>query len=258
MKHSLKIAVLFLSFAGIVSTAGAQSVSDIISKVKSATSSSSSSSSSSSTSSTASTISSIVDNLIGTSNVSAKSLVGTWKYTEPAVAFESESALSKIGGSVASSSIEDKMATYLSKVGISEGKFSIKFESDGTFTATVNSKSVSGTYTVSGSNITFDKESSASSSSSSTSSTSSSKLSSALSKLKSSSSSDSSSSSGTKISANVKLGTTLQITFEADKLLEFAKQFASAAGSASSTLSTISSLADNYSGMQLGMKFSKK
>lgn len=169
------------------------------------------------------TVSTAVDQLIGTSKVDAKSVVGTWNYSQPAVAFESENTLTKIGGVAASTKLETELAKKLEKVGIKKGKFSIKFEKDGNFTATVNGKSAKGKYTINGSTITFTKNDK----------------------------------SKTKINANVKLGTTLQITFKADKLLEFAKQFGSIAGNASTTLATISAIAKNYSGMQLGMRFTK-
>ncbi len=171
-----------------------------------------------------SVVSSIVDNLIGTKTVSANSLVGKWIYSKPAVAFESKNALSKIGGSVLSDKIETKLDAIFTKAGIRKGKFSITFASDGTFSTTINNRKISGVYTLNGSNITFAKTKSA--------------------KLK--------------VTANVKLGTTLQITFKADKLLLFAKQFGALAGSASSTLSTVSTLTKNYSGMQIGMRCTRK
>lgn len=169
------------------------------------------------------TVSAVIDNVIGTSKVSEKSLAGTWNYSQPAVAFESENALTNIGGSVASSKIEAKLSSIFSKVGITKGKFSITFATDGTFTTTIKSKKIKGVYTLNGATITFAKSANAK----------------------------------TKINANVKLGTTLQITFKADKLLQFAQQFGSIAGAASTTLSTITGLAKKYKGMQLGMRYTK-
>lgn len=169
------------------------------------------------------TVSSVLDNLIGTKKVSATSLVGKWVYSKPAVAFESQNALSKVGGSVVSSKMETKLNEIFTKAGIKKGKFSVTFAKDGTFTSVVNNRTMKGVYTLNGSSIVFARTSTA--------------------KLK--------------ITANVKLGTTLQITFKADKLLQFVQQFGSVAGSSSTTLSTISTLAKNYSGMQVGMHYTR-
>lgn len=116
-----------------------------------------------------------------------------------------------------------KLNEIFTKAGIKKGKFSVTFAKDGTFTSVVNNRTMKGVYTLNGSSIVFARTSTA--------------------KLK--------------ITANVKLGTTLQITFKADKLLQFVQQFGSVAGSSSTTLSTISTLAKNYSGMQVGMHYTR-
>jgi hypothetical protein len=212
MKSLLKKTLLLIIAAVTITSANCQTVSSILSNLGNSSKKNSG------------VVSSIVDNLVGTKSVSLNSLVGTWTYSKPAVAFESQNALSKIGGSVVSNKIETKLSSIFTKAGISKGKFSITFASDGTFTTTMNNRKISGVYTLSGSTITFSKTKDA--------------------KLK--------------VNANVKLGTTLQITFKANKLLQFAKQFGSLAGSASTTLSTVSSLMSNYSGVQIGMHFTKK
>ena len=44
----------------------------------------------------------LIGNLLGTSKVSEKSLVGTWTYSQPCVAFESENVLTSLGSSMVS------------------------------------------------------------------------------------------------------------------------------------------------------------
>ncbi|MCH5178953.1 MAG: DUF4923 family protein [Prevotellaceae bacterium] len=198
----------------LTATAANAQLSDILSKAKDALGKAAGSNS---------TVATVVDNIIGTSKVKDTDLVGTWKYSQPAVAFESESALSKVGGTAASAKIENNLQTYFTKFGITKGACTITFAKDGTFSTVVKGKTVKGVYTVNGSTITFAKSATAK----------------------------------TKITANVKLGATLQITFKADKLLAFIQQFGSIAGAASSTLNTISTLAKNYNGMQVGMRFTK-
>ena len=199
------------------------SAQSLLNKLKSTVSSTTSSSSDSSTgSSVLGSLSSALGNLIGTSSVSASSISGDWSYTSPAVAFESENLLKSAGGSVVANQLESKMETYLEKVGFEEGKVKLNFDGESSFTLTINSKDVTGTYSISESTISFSR--------------------SGLSKS---------------VSANISLsGNDMQITFEADKLLDFISSIASL--SSSSILSTISSLADSYDGMQLGLEFEKE
>lgn len=76
-------------------------------------------------------------------------ILGTWTYQEPAVMFTSDNALKNAASAVASKSIETKLQSYLSKVGITKGNMSITFKEDKTFTVNRKSKNVaSGTYTI--------------------------------------------------------------------------------------------------------------
>ncbi len=173
----------------------------------------------------AGTIVSAVTNLLGTSKVTADKLVGTWNYTQPCIAFESENALSKIGGTAVSSKIQSTLKKALEKAGISAGKVNVTFSSDDTFTITVKKKKFTGKYSVNGSDLTltFDK-------------------------------------SGKTVTGNVKLESitgTLQVAMKADKLLEVVNTIAAKASAYSSQMTTVSALLSNYSGMYLGMEFGK-
>ena len=75
-------------------------------------------------------------------------IVGTWSYTEPAIVFTSDNLLAKAGASVASNKMESKLQEYLTKYGIKPGAFTITFNSDGTFSETVNGKTSKGKWTV--------------------------------------------------------------------------------------------------------------
>lgn len=209
-----------LAFVASLSTMNAQNnLTNVLSKVAEVAKASQSSK----TATTANSLSSLFSNLVGTSKVSSSSIVGTWVYAKPAVAFESSNLLSKAGGAVAATTIQNKMANALTKYGIKGGISSFTFNSDGTFSALLNKKTVKGKYTLSGSTVSFTTM------------------------------------AGTKLgTANVSIkSNALQMTFKADKLLTFI-QGASALSAASSTLSTISALSKNYSGMQLGLQFTKK
>ena len=79
---------MFLSVAlfGLFSmSASAQSFGDLLKKVTSGTSA-------------LSTAKDYVVSLLGTDKVTAADLSGTWSYSEPAVVFESENVVSKLGG----------------------------------------------------------------------------------------------------------------------------------------------------------------
>ncbi len=211
-KHILVAALLCM---GANQAVKAQSLTSVLKSVASSAVSSSS---------TASTISSVLTNLIGTSTVSESSITGTWKYSEPAVAFESEDLLTSTAATLVAPKVEKKMLAAMTKIGFKKGKSSITFNSDNTFTCSYGSTTGSGTYSISGSTIT---------------------LTSTL--------------TGVSVSGNVKLsGNTLQITFTASKVLSFMNALADkTSSSTTSQIAAVTSLVKNIKGIQIGMKFTK-
>ena len=175
-------------------------------------------------SSTAGTVTDVIGDLLGSSKITEKNLSGTWVYTQPCIAFESENVLSNIGGSVASSKVEEKLKKALEKAGIKSGKVTITFNTDKTFAMKVSKKSLSGTYEIDGSNVILNFTSPARS---------------------------------IKTNAKISLGT-LQLAMNADKMLEIVNTIATKASAYSSQMATVSSVLSQYNGMYLGMKFSKK
>lgn len=89
-----------------------------------------------------------VTSVTGGLTLKGSSIVGEWDYVKPAVSLSSDSALKGVAGSIAMTQVEDKMAVYCSKVGITAGKFGFVFKSDGTFTSDVSGKSLGGSYSV--------------------------------------------------------------------------------------------------------------
>lgn len=168
-------------------------------------------------------ITSILQNLVGTTAVSSSSLKGTWIYESPAVVFESSDLLKKAGGALVTTTLENKMQTYLTKVGFAPGKVQVTFDGNGNYTMKIGTKESSGTYTVEDSEITLTREGLLSH----------------------------------PVTANVAVvSNEMQMTFKADKLLEFFTKISSF--STNTTLSTISSLAGSYDGMQIGFQFKKQ
>lgn len=213
-KSIIKIALVAACALIMPVTANAQ-LSDLFNKAKTLFSGSSS---------TTSAITNVVGDLLGNSKVTAQKLEGTWSYTQPCIAFESENTLNKIGGSVASSKIESKLKTGLEKAGIKEGQVAITFKSDNTFQITTGKRTISGTYQVEGSDLQLTFKTTKKT-----------------------------------IKTNVKLSLgTLQIAMNADKMLQIVNTIATKASAYSSNMKTVSTLLSQYKGMYLGLKFKKK
>ena len=86
----------------------------------------------------------IISGLISSSNVTAADLVGNWRYSQPAIAFESSNFLQKAGGAAASSVIIEKLTPYYNKAGIDRLKAT--FNNDGTFEFRLPKATLKGTY----------------------------------------------------------------------------------------------------------------
>lgn len=174
--------------------------------------------------------SSIIGNLLGSilsNTLTEQSFVGTWTYQAPQVRFESENLLAKAGGAVVAGSIEQKLDTYLAKIGITKGVTSFTFKEDKTFLIITNSKTVaSGTYT-------YDRSSKVLN------------LTSTLGLM----------------SQNCIVGmdgTNLCLLYDADKLLTIMNTVGATLGKTNSTLGNISGiLGQNYTGMKVGFSLSK-
>ena len=151
---------------------------------------------------------SIFQNLIGTAKVENSSLKGDWTYESPAVVFESSNLLKKAGGSLMTNTAEKTLQKYLAKIGFEEGKVDISFDGDSTYTMTIGSRNSTGTYTVQDNEITLKRKG-------------------LLSRP---------------VTANLALkGNEMQITFKADKLLDFLTNITTMTGN--STLNMIGNIA---------------
>lgn len=88
-------------------------------------------------------LNSIISSATSTSNFQLSDIVGTWEYQSPAVSFKSDDALSKIGGVAASTSIENKLASYYKTAGINTMVLTVK--EDNSFSMKIKSVNLSGT-----------------------------------------------------------------------------------------------------------------
>ena len=166
----------------------------------------------------------LIGNLLGTSKVSEKSLVGTWSYNQPCVAFESEDVLTTLGSSMVSKKVESTMQKGLTKVGFTSGKVVMTLKEDKTGTIEFNGKNIIVNWAVDGSDLklTFpivDKG----------------------------------------VTMNAKLsGSELQLAMKADKLLTLLNAITEKTGTVNSSLGTLNTLTKNVKGMYMGLKFTKK
>ena len=170
------------------------------------------------------TVSDIVEKVTGI-DISKGDIKGTWNYTGSAVKLESEDLMKSAAAGVAATQVEKKLDEYLAKIGLQGGAFSFTFNEDNTFTTTVKGKTFNGTYTFSDEedsiNLKYGKNL-----------------------------------GSTGITATAQLnGTTLELLFKADKLLELIGKLTAASSNA--TLKTISTLAGQYDGMKIGLEMQK-
>lgn len=170
------------------------------------------------------TVNDIVEKVTGI-DLSKGDIKGTWAYTGSAVKFESEDLVKSASAGVAAAQIEKNIDEYLAKAGLKGGAFSFTFNEDNTFTTTVKDKSFHGTYTFSEEensiNLKYGKNL-----------------------------------GSTGITATAQLnGSTLELLFKADKLLDLLGKLTAASNN--STLKIIGTLAGQYDGMKIGLEMQK-
>jgi hypothetical protein len=167
-------------------------------------------------------ISGVAKTVVGNKATSESSIVGTWKYSGPACEFDSDNLLSKAGGTVATTKINNTLSPILKKAGLSNLTFTIN--SDGTYTSKIKKYTTSGTYTFDSSakTITFKT------------------------------------STGRSYTVNVVVtGSSMEMLVKANKLMDMLKTISSSASSLSSSVSVINTLLKNYNGMKVGFTLKK-
>lgn len=157
------------------------------------------------------------------------SLVGDWTYTGSAVALTGKTMLAQVGAAAAQTTMQEKVDSYLAKVGIVSGAMKFSFTADNNFVCTFGNKTLTGTWSydpaTNATHLYFGK----------------------IMKY---------------LQMDGIVKTTAegcQMLFTADKFLEFAKNFLSVlkTKNASSTVETISALLENYEGLYIGFNLKK-
>lgn len=78
----------------------------------------------------------------------ANNIIGTWVYSEPAIVLQSDNVLTNAAAKIAANKIEKKLQSYLTQYGIKPGALTITFNDDGTFSETLNKKTMKGKWEV--------------------------------------------------------------------------------------------------------------
>lgn len=183
------------------------------------------SSSQSSSSSSLGTLIGGISNLLGVTDVTIADLEGTWNYSKPAIAFQSDNLLQKAGGAAAAAVVEQKLVPYYQKTGITSMKLTIA--ADSTFVMKLKRATLKGTLEKnSDGNFVFNFQ--------------------ALGTVK----------IGQLTSVITKTGNSIDVTFDASKLITLVTKVATLTGNG--TLSTVSSLLNSYDGMNAGFQLTKE
>ena len=80
-------------------------------------------------------------------------LVGTWKFSGPAIIFDSDKALNKMGGKIATQRMEDRITELLNKYDLFKSAMELTFDSDKNFVQTYKKLKLKGTYSVEDKNV---------------------------------------------------------------------------------------------------------
>lgn len=181
--------------------------------------------------------------VLGKDKVNANSVTGTWTYKQPAIVFGSDNMLANVGAMAAGKAAESKLQKSLDKIGFTAGKVKMTFNENGSGTVTYAGKNIPIQWSVEGSEMTLQLGSGTAGKLASSYIKSSGKLG----KLTS-----------FKLNCKMSLGS-MQLSFKADKLLEFLNKILSSTGKASnnSTISSIAGLANKVDNMYLGLTLEK-
>lgn len=172
-------------------------------------------------------VKSVVESVVDQLDVIPKIIEGNWTFSGSAVKFTGDNMLMNAASELAVGKVEDTLNEYLAKVGIKEGLFSYTFNEDGTFSTSFNQAKFPGQYTFSQQEKTLELDYGKNE------------------KLK-----------GIALKTNVSVGaSTMQLLFNADKLLEFISKITSSVGD--SKLGALTSLLDQYDGMQIGFELTR-
>ena len=167
-------------------------------------------------------LSGVISNVVGDKATTESSFKGTWKYSAPACEFESDNLLARAGGTAAAEKIEKRVAPLLKSVGVNGIVYT--FDGEGNYTSKIKKRVTEGTYKFDSDakTITFTPT------------------------------------IGMAYTAHVAVqGSTMTLTFEANKFMNTIKAISNATSKFSTTAALINTLMNSYSGMRVGFELKK-
>lgn len=171
----------------------------------------------------ASGLGNVIMSVLGANKVSEAGLVGSWRYTNPGVAFTSSNVLAQAGGEVVAQEIEKKLLGVYNSVGIKSSNTYFTFAQNKQFEGKLLGTGLSGTYTYDPSSGVINMKT-------------------AL--------------LGININGYITGSTTgISLLFEGKKLLSLLQTVAALSGN--STLGAIGDLSTNYNGLRMGFDMSR-
>lgn len=172
-------------------------------------------------------VKSVVESVVEQLDVIPKNIAGNWEYSGSAVKLTGDNMLMNAASELAVGKVESTLDEYLGKVGVKQGMFGYTFNEDGTFSTSFNQTKFSGQYTFSQQEKTLELDYGRND------------------RLK-----------GIALKTNVSVGVnTMQLLFNADKLLDFISRISSSVGD--SKLEALTSLLSQYDGMQIGFELTR-
>ena len=170
----------------------------------------------------------VVGSVVEGLDVIPENIAGDWTYSGVAVRLTGDDILGNAASALATSQIEETLDGYLEKIGLKQDTFGYTFNADSTFATTSGKLKFSGTYTFSPEDDTivldYGKEGRLGGVS-----------------LK----------AGATVSLN-----TMELLFNADKLLDFIEKVSSVAGG--SGIGSLTALLNQYDGIKIGFSLSRK
>lgn len=170
-------------------------------------------------------LSGVLNSFVANDKFSIDDIVGEWTYASPAVSFESDNALQKIGGAGAASVAEGKLEPYYKRLKLNATTLTVDAEHN--FTMKLGVATLKGTVEKDENNALIFKFN-------------------AFGKI----------SLGKAGAHATKSGNTLTLTFDASRLVQILTQISSKLNN--STLTTLSTMLNSYDGIFIGFKLNSK
>ncbi len=171
------------------------------------------------------TIGDFINNTIANNNFTIDDLIGSWTYKGPAVSFQSENVLQGIGGAAAATALEEQLEPHYRRLGFN--RTSLEVDADHKFTLKLGLVQLKGSIEKdSDDKLVFNFN--------------------AFGRVPLG-----------KLSANAtKSGSTLNLTFDASRLINILTKVSGALNN--TTLTTLTTLLNSYDGVYIGFKLQKK